>query len=1009
MGKLTLKSNIRDLELAARDYSCLSKAGYDTIGDIVSSTYEKLLNIKNIKPDRLDSILDNICSFGFSIKGYNKKTNIKAINIDVEPKKTETPMPVYPVDMGIVRAKEYNYSNYVNVQAKKERDIICIPCGVGNTDFGFRIFGITEVDRCEHPYANIYALTYNYLIRSSTINPKELPRFFRNQNQAFSLDYKRVFRLAIIILQMIKNNKISGSSVSMIYSGADREAYSAVELINSYACLFSKLAKVRYTPLKLVSANSGINISLDEKSDIYIEELQEILFARELWFGARINYALDHESLENLEYILAEISPYTSFKEGQFKAICDMMNSSDHSVCIMPTGSGKSLVFYFASLLQPLPIFVISPTDILIDDQIRNLWQIHKMDSVSHLKLTKENDFSTFHLSANINYLTPATFQNRNLLVAFRSINNGKQVKRGIEKRYADGPLLSYIVLDEIHCISNWGHDFRPEYLMLSKFLRKFLDQTTFLGFTATANYTIVSDIQKQLDIKQEKIFSPIPFEKANISYNFIELATPKDMMQKAKEIVDELIRRNQRTIIFTKNDDYSILLSDAIGDEAALFVSDYPTGYQSFANGKCKVLIASEELGVGINLPNVRNVIHFGLPVSKSEYVQEIGRAGRAEEAVTSYVLYLNVNSNAPEGFLKRTTDGGSTKDIVFEKKNDYYDCYLKFNNGITSKSELSSRITRVFDNLYANKRPLYVKTYKEKSYDWFTDVETQKRYIYMLNNLGYVDDWYSYSGNDEEGTVDIMIVVSSTNHDHFAKDTNMIMRMKERAIAHYEFLGNNRSQIMATQSAKTFKELIGVYIDWYYNRYLYLHKEMFLDSLDFVVLYKDRSDEQITDAIREYFSLPFAEIKNTEAYYATLSVEDVIKKVSEGIGKSTLANIERINSNNYVLQLDVLLLLGNAMVSKFFDCNRFERIIREIGNWEKQKLIEAICAMYPKFERESRFDVIRTFNHQSNEIGKPIDELIALCYKEYPKDEIFYGFVAEKLNMIYFANGGK
>ena len=85
--------------------------------------------------------------------------------------------------------------------------------------------------------------------------------------------------------------------------------------------------------------------------------------------------------------------------------------------------------------------------------------------------------------------------------------------------------------------------------------MRKFLDQTTFLGFTATANYTIVSDIQKQLGIKQEKIFSPIPFEKANISYNFIELATPKDMMQKAKEIVDELIRRNQRTIIFTKNE----------------------------------------------------------------------------------------------------------------------------------------------------------------------------------------------------------------------------------------------------------------------------------------------------------------------------------------------------------------------------------------------------------------------------------------------------------------------
>ena len=1007
MENITPKSSIRDLELAVRDYSCLSKAGYDTVGDILSSTYQKLLTIKNIKPDRLDEILEKICSLGFSIKGFKSKS----LPAQPQSKKSEQiVIPTIPqiVDPGKVQAKEYDYANYVNVQINKERDVICVPCGVGNTDFGFKIFGISESERCNHQYANIYALVYNYFIRSTTINPKKLPRYFKNQNQAFSLDFKRVYRLAIIVLQLIKNNVIVGNSFSVEYSGNAREVQSAVDLINSYAYLFSKLAKVHYVSLRLTGTMSGKRISLDEKADVYIDELQEILFGRELWFGTRINYSLEHDSLDGLEFILSEISPYSSFKEGQFSAICAMLNSSEHSVCIMPTGSGKSLVFYFASLLQPLPIFVISPTDILIDDQIRNLWQIHGMDSVSHLKLTKENDFSYFALSANINYLTPATFQNRNLLVAFRSINNGKQTKRGFEKRYADGPLLSYIVLDEIHCISNWGHDFRPEYLMLSKFLRKFLDQTTFLGFTATANYTIVSDIQKQLDIRQDKIFSPIPFEKVNISYNFIELSNPKEMMIKAKEIVTDLIRRNQRTIIFTKNDDYSILLSDAIGDEAALFVSDYPLGYQSFASGKCKVLIASEELGVGINLPNVRNVIHFGLPVSKSEYVQEIGRAGRADESVTSYVLYLSLD-NAPAGFVKRTTDGGSNTSCVFEKKNDYYDCYLKFNNGIASKKELSDRLNRVFDDLYAMKRPLYVKTYREKSNDWFTDVETQKRYIYMLSNLGYVDDWYSYSGNDEENSVDIMLVISSNNHDHFSQDKNMILRMKQRVTSYYEFLGNNRSQIMATQNARGFADLIEIYVDWYYNRYLYLHKEMFLDSLDFVQLSKDRPDEQITDAIREYFSLPFAEIKNTEAYYATLSVEEIIRKVSEGIGKATLVNIERINSNSYSLQLDVLLLLGNAMVSKFFDFNRFERIIGEISKWEKQQLIDAICGMYSKFEKESRFDIIRTFKNFEGEIGISSDALISRCYKDYPKDEIFYGFLAEKLNKAYFSDGGR
>jgi len=165
MEKLTLKSSIRDLELAVRDYSCLSKAGYDTVGDIVSSTYDKLLSIKNIKPDRLDAILDKICSFGFSIKGYNKKPSVKVATAPIPQAKPVEPI-IVPDDLGIVKAKEYSYTNYVNVQVQKEKDNICVPCGVGNTDFGFRIFGISEVERCNHPYANIYALIYNYLIRS---------------------------------------------------------------------------------------------------------------------------------------------------------------------------------------------------------------------------------------------------------------------------------------------------------------------------------------------------------------------------------------------------------------------------------------------------------------------------------------------------------------------------------------------------------------------------------------------------------------------------------------------------------------------------------------------------------------------------------------------------------------------------------------------------------------------------------------------------------------------------
>jgi len=984
--KKSLDDSIRLLGLPARDYSCLSKAGFATIGDVINASQSSLAEIKNITPERIREIL------------------VIARKAVLDPEGTVT--IVTPPDPYVIPDfRDYPKDFFYNVTLKKTRNVITIPCGVGNTDYGFQIHGITEEDRCKHPNANLYALVYNYLIRSTCIASGEIPQYFLKKQSEGSSDYQRVYRLTIILLQMLKNNLISGERISVSYKADQKELTAAVELINSYAYLFSRLSNIKVTALQLHIDSNAPEISIDKKSGIHIEELKKPSAAREIWYGTRIRYHLDFDDLADLEYILQEISPYRSFKEGQFKAICEMMNSEFHSICIMPTGSGKSLVFYFASLLQPLPVFVISPTDILIDDQIRNLRATHHMDSVSHLKLTENNDFSSFVISANLNYLTPATFQNRNLLVAFRYINEGKQKVVGGERRYAYGPLLSYIVLDEIHCISNWGHDFRPEYLMLSKFLKKFLGQTTFLGFSATANFTIVEDIQKQLGIPQNNIFSPISFEKSDISYHFVELNDAKEMLRMVVDITSKLIKCNQRTIIFTKNDEMSLQIADAIGNEAALFISDYPVAYQAFAEGKCSVLVASDEVGIGINLPNIQNVIHFGLPVSKSEYVQEVGRAGRANEKVTSYVLYLKPTAgNVPAAMLKRDIDNRVNIAYSFANKNDYYDCYLKFNNGITSEEELSKRLKSLYKTIQYEDTPLFVKTYKEKGRHWMEDAEIQKRYLYMLWMLGYVEDWYSYSGNDKNGTVDIMVVISTTNHAFYSKPENMLSRMKERAVHQYEFLGNNETQISRTQAAKSITELIDIYTNWYYNRYLYMHKEMFLDCMDFIVSNRESDPTKITENIREYFTLPFAEIKNSELYYQSLSMSDIIQKIYEGVGKSTLANIERINTNAYSRNLDVFLLLGNTITENHFEESRFSRILETSSSAEKTELLGSICSLYAKCNRNARFEVLRSFEQHKDQTDIEMEAVLKKCYDKQPVDDIYYGYIASRFNNSFW-----
>lgn len=142
------------------------------------------------------------------------------------------------------------------------------------------------------------------------------------------------------------------------------------------------------------------------------------------------------------------------------------------------------------------------------------------------------------------------------------------------------------------------------------------------------------------------------------------------------------------------------------------IFSTDNPDAYHHFADGECKVLIASEELGVGINLPDVRCIIHFGLPLSKSEYVQEIGRAGRANEAITSYVLYLaNEEQNVPKQLLKRDTKITAIPGMLRNLKNDYGDIYRKLTNNSPAMEDLIEKLKRFYQTLDTSVNALFVK----------------------------------------------------------------------------------------------------------------------------------------------------------------------------------------------------------------------------------------------------------------------------------------------------------
>jgi len=872
-------------------------------------------------------------------------------------------------------SRNIGYDKYINPSLERKSKIIDIPCGVGEGDFGFSVCGIQTEDVCRCKNASIFALVYNFLIRNTRISEKDYPSFFNEIETTFALDYGIVFRYEMILLMMIKNNLISGDTIFARVKGNVEEFKAAIKIINKYVLVFSRLANTQAFTVKVSSSNTNKDYILsatDTTATIHIENFAENhSIARELWYGTRINYKLGNDNKADLEYLLKEISPFTSFKEGQFQALCSMLNAKKHAVCIMPTGSGKSLIYYFASILQPLPIFVVSPTDILIKDQIRNLERFHRFDNVSHLKLTTDNSFHLFEMHNNILYLTPTTFQNRQLLQSFRNFNKKLQV--------------SYVVLDEIHCLSNWGHDFRPEYLMLSKNLNKFFDRTTFLGFTATANYSVVEDIQKQLEIDSENFFSPVEFEKYNARYDFREVKDEDEMYREVKRIADEIVRRGERAIVFTKSDKISLAVAEAIGYEADAFTLNRPDSYHQFADGFCNILVTNEDLGIGINFPDVNCTVHFGIPISKSEYVQEIGRAGRENERVTSYIVYLNPSSeNIPNSLLRRETDIADLAEAMGQINNDYSNAYKKMTCDADSPTSLMKQLKGIYKD-----GSLYVQTCR------LDEVEHIKRLLYMYFVTGAINDWYSWKANDKEQTIDIMVDVSSTHSD----ESTILERMRNRTIEYLTFMGNDRKAVVHTSRAEREEEILGAYVEWYYEKYLYHHKEMFLDFFEFLRSNTDGNSENITNEIRDFFVLPFVEIKADEMYYLGISFKEAANKVISGISDSTLANIERIISSRYSYQLDFLLFMGNWKRKGTFDVRRLERFYPKLDREEQKIVYDSLIKLYADSSLSAKWNMLNYFD-TDNLFGKRFKNVFDEIYHKCPRDHIFYGLYAKMAN---------
>ena len=354
--------------------------------------------------------------------------------------------------------------------------------------------------------------------------------------------------------------------------------------------------------------------------------------------------------MNKYQEILKQYWGYDSFRDLQEEIITSIGEGKD-TLGLMPTGGGKSITFQVPALAQSGLCIVITPLIALMKDQVQNLRKRGIKALAIYSGMTRQEIVTALENCIfgdyKFLYISPERLDTEIFRIKLRSMK------------------VSMITVDESHCISQWGYDFRPAYLKIAE-IRELLPGVPVLALTATATPEVVKDIQSRLNFREENVFR-MSFERKNLAY----IVRKTD--NKTKELLYILQRISGSAIIYVRNRRRTKEITELLMNEG-ITADFYHAGLDNavkdlrqkrWQNGEIRVMVATNAFGMGIDKPDVRIVLHIDLPDSPEAYFQEAGRAGR--DGLKAYAVILYAKSDKMT-LHKRVADTFPEKEYILQ-----------------------------------------------------------------------------------------------------------------------------------------------------------------------------------------------------------------------------------------------------------------------------------------------------------------------------------------------------